>query len=50
MYTYEVTDSPPMAKIFYDGKVIDVVGPWDAVESAQIWAESFVNKSNLGIN
>ena len=49
MYTYEVTEDPAMAKIFYDGKIIDNVGPWESVEAAQLWAESFVNKSNAGI-
>jgi len=50
MYTYEVTDTPPMARIFFDDNVIDVVGPWDQLESAQTWAEAYVNKLNLGIN
>jgi hypothetical protein len=50
MYTYEISETPPMARIFYDGQVVEVVGPWDAIVSAQTWAESYVNKSNLGIN
>jgi hypothetical protein len=49
MYTYEVSKTPPLAKIFYDEKVVDVVGPWDSEESAQTWAESYTNKLNLGI-
>jgi hypothetical protein len=39
-----------MARIFFDDNVIDVVGPWDQLESAQTWAEAYVNKLNLGIN
>lgn len=49
MYTYEISDSPTLAKIFYNGLVIDIVGPWDTQESAQSWAESYTNKMNLGI-
>ena len=49
MFSYEVSDAPAMARIFYDGKIIDTVGPWDTVESAQIWAESYVNLKNAGL-
>lgn len=48
MFTYEITDES-IAKIFYDGKVIDVVGPWDSRESALTWAESYVNMRNAGL-
>lgn len=50
MYTFEVTDDPAMARIFYDNSVVDVVGPWESMESAQAWSESYINKMNLGIN
>lgn len=49
MYTYEVTEEPVLAKIYYDQNIIDTVGPWESVESAELWAEAYVNKSNLGI-
>lgn len=49
MFTYEVTDNPPMARVSYDGSIIDVVGPWDSVESATTWAESYTNMRNAGI-
>lgn len=49
MYTYTVSEEPPLAKIFYNEKVIDVVGPWDSSESANTWAEAYTNKLNLGI-
>jgi hypothetical protein len=49
MYTYEISESPVLAKIFYNGLVIDIVGPWDERESAELWAESYTNKMNIGI-
>lgn len=49
MFSYEVADNPPIARIFYDGKVVDVVGPWDTLESAETWADSYVNMRNAGI-
>lgn len=49
MFSYTVDDNPPVARIFYDGKIIDVVGPWDTTASAETWAESYVNMRNAGI-
>lgn len=49
MFTYEITDDPTLAKIFYNGKVVDIVGPWDTRESALVWAESYVNMRNAGL-
>lgn len=49
MYTYTITEEPPIARIFYNEKVVDVVGPWDTRESAETWAESYTNRLNLGI-
>jgi hypothetical protein len=48
MYTYEVTDNPPMCKILKDGKVIDNSGPWESTDSAEGWALAFVEKCNNG--
>lgn len=48
MYTYEVTDNPPMCKIMKDSQVIDASGPWESVEAAEAWAQAFVNKCNAG--
>lgn len=49
MFSYEVSENPPVARIFYNEKVVDVVGPWDSVESAKTWAESYINMRNAGI-
>lgn len=50
MYTYEVSEEPVMAKIFYDENIVDNVGPWESAEAAQTWVESYVNRLNLGID
>lgn len=50
MYTYQILENPPTAKVFYNENVIDIVGPWDSVNSAQNWVESYVNRLNLGIS
>jgi hypothetical protein len=48
MYTYEVTNNPPMCKILKDGQVLDNSGPWESVEAAEAWAQLFVEKCNNG--
>jgi hypothetical protein len=48
MYTYEITDNPPMCKILKDGQVIDNSGPWESVAAATDWAVLFVEKCNDG--
>jgi hypothetical protein len=48
MFTYEVTDNPPMSKVFSNGNLIDQSGPWDSVESAETWAEAYTNGLNEG--
>jgi hypothetical protein len=50
MYTYEVTDNPPMCNVLKDGSVVDSSGPWESVEAATAWAELFVAKCNGGYN
>lgn len=50
MYTYEITEEPAMAKIFYDDNIIDNVGPWESPEAAREWSETYVNRLNLGID
>jgi hypothetical protein len=50
MYTYEVTDNPPMCSVAKDGVVIDHSGPWESVAAATEWAELFVAKCNGGYN
>lgn len=50
MFTYEVSDNPPMCRIMSDNKnVIDESGPWESTESAKTWAEAYTNKLNSGI-
>jgi hypothetical protein len=49
MYTYQITVEPVMAKVFYDENIVDNVGPWESIEAAQNWVESYVNKLNLGV-
>jgi hypothetical protein len=49
MFTYEVSDNPPMCRIISNESVIDESGPWESVESAQTWAEAYTNKLNSGI-
>lgn len=46
LYTYEVTDNPPMCKILVDGADYDISGPWESVSSAEGWATEFVAKLN----
>ena len=46
MYTYEVTDNPPMSKIMRDGEIIDLSGPWESVEAAETWASQYAAKLN----
>jgi hypothetical protein len=48
-YTYEVTGTPPMCRVFSDGSLIDQSGPWESAESAETWAESWTNKLNVGL-
>lgn len=48
MYTYEVTNNPPMCKILKDGSVIDNSGPWESTKAAEDWAKLFVEKCNNG--
>lgn len=49
MYTYEVSGTPPMCKIFSGTSIIDNSGPWESVQSAETWAEMYVNSLNAGI-
>jgi hypothetical protein len=49
MYTYSVEGAPPIARVFYNDLLVEVVGPWDSDESAKTWAESFINKSNIDL-
>jgi len=49
VYTYLLIEDGPFVHILYDGLVIDEVGPWDSVDSASHWAESYVNRKNAGI-
>lgn len=48
MYTYQVTGSPVMCKIFKDGELIDNSGPWESIAAAEQWAEAFTAKCNSG--
>lgn len=48
-YSYQITDNPPMCKVYLDGSLIDESGPWESKESAEIWAASWTNKLNLGV-
>jgi len=48
MYTYEVTDNPPMCKILKDGVTVDHSGPWESTQAATDWATLFVEKCNAG--
>jgi hypothetical protein len=50
MYTYEISEEPPMCKIFFNASVIDNSGPWESVEAAKLWAEAYTNKLNAGLN
>lgn len=49
MFSYEVTDNPPMCRVMFDDSVIDESGPWESVESANKWAYAYTNKLNSGI-
>lgn len=49
MYTYQVLEEELIVRIFYDDALIDQIGPWDSLESAATWAESYVNKMNAGV-
>jgi hypothetical protein len=46
LYTYEVTDNPPICKILVDGADYDISGPWESTASAEAWAIEFVAKLN----
>lgn len=46
MHTYEITDNPPMSKIFKNGEIIDLSGPWESVETATAWAKEFTAQLN----
>jgi hypothetical protein len=46
MYTYEITDNPPMCKILNGDEVIDLSGPWESADAAEGWAIEFTNKLN----
>ncbi len=46
MYTYEITDNPPMSKISKGSEVIDLSGPWESVETATAWAKEFIVQLN----
>lgn len=46
MYTFSITDNPPMCTVYNDSEVYDLSGPWESVESAQSWAQEFVDKLN----
>ncbi len=46
LYTYEITDNPPMCRIMFDGQNYDFSGPWESIESAENWATEFVAKLN----
>ena len=48
-YTYQVTDNPPMCKVYSDGSLIDESGPWESVEAAKTWATAWTNKLNSGV-
>ena len=39
-----------MCKVYFNESVIDHSGPWESVESAEIWAEAYTNKLNAGLN
>lgn len=49
MYSYEVSGTPPMCKIFKGTTIIDYSGPWESEESAETWASMYVNALNTGI-
>lgn len=49
MYSYEVSGNPPMCKIFKGTTIIDYSGPWESVESAEIWASMYVNALNQNV-
>lgn len=47
MYTYEITNNPPMCRILKNEQTVDYSGPWESVESATSWAEQFTYEMNL---
>ena len=46
MFTYEVSGTPPMCKIFNGLNIIDNSGPWESKKSAESWASMYVNALN----
>ena len=46
LYSYEISDNPPMCKIIFDGQDYDVSGPWESVLAAENWATESVAKLN----
>lgn len=49
MFSYIVSGTPPMCKIYSDGFVIDESGPWESKQSAETWATAYTNKLNAGV-
>lgn len=55
MFSYSLIETGPYAEngplvqILYGDNVIDESGPWESVESASNWAQSYVNMKNSGI-
>jgi hypothetical protein len=48
-YTYEIQETPPMAKIYKDGSLVDNSGPWESVSAAADWAMLMVSRLNAGL-
>jgi hypothetical protein len=49
MFSYVlINDNPrgPLVQILYGNNIIDESGPWESIESATTWAESYVSMKN----
>lgn len=46
MYTFQVTDNPPMCTVLKGDEIYDYSGPWESVEAATNWAQAFVAQLN----
>jgi hypothetical protein len=47
-YSFQITGTPPICKVYSNGSLIDQSGPWESEEAARSWATSWTNKLNTG--